>query len=86
MKKQFKAWAIETNDATVLNKKIVRSTFLGRYYFHQSKIQPSNEGCTIALFDTRKEARKALRKMKNGHYVAHPNAAVRRVRVTIETV
>lgn len=68
--KSFKAWAIELNSGA----------FAGRYYFaYQNPIPKHMEGCIFALFDTRKEARKAS---KTTFYKSH----VRRVAVQIRVM
>ena len=81
MKKTFKAWAIDENNG-----------FLGRYYrFGQhlaadietgSLIPQHMEGCVTALFKTRREAQRALKRVQPWR---SSTARVRRVTVTVRT-
>lgn len=67
---KFKAWAIE----------LTNGALAGRYYFaYQNPIPKHVEGCVIALFDTRKEARIASKQ------TFHPTS-VRRVAVQIRVM
>lgn len=71
----FKAWAVEL--AIPDGPKKPYRTLAGRYLFEHP--HPSHEGCLIALFKTRKEAKNAK---KSRLYTK----AVRRVRVKVEIV
>lgn len=71
MKRTFYAWAINTNDPE-------NPGFIGRYWWRP--VSKHLEGCRIALFTTRKEARAALVDVKS----AFPKAKVKKVYDTIE--
>lgn len=75
MEKEFLAWAINTRSSECHG-------FLGRYAFYDD-IPLHMEGCKVALFKTRKEAKEALAEEKQG-YNPFPRECVSRVRVTIE--
>lgn len=71
-----KAWAIDTNSP--------RGSFLGIYAFDPStKTESWQDGCRIALFRTRDEARAGLAKMRARSPSYFPKAVVRRVILTI---
>jgi hypothetical protein len=87
MSEKHTAWAVQvTYPAYIIRetgKISPKKVFLaGRYYFHYGqgyKTLPSNEGCRIALFNTREEARKAA---KGCYYPAK----VVRVHVAVERI
>jgi hypothetical protein len=75
----FYAWAIDTGSEEGHN-------LLGRYYFGvpiPPHMEGCMEGCWVALFKTRKEARIEVAKAKEGY---NPWAKIRpvKVKVTIE--
>lgn len=72
---KVKAWAIDTNTRGF--------AYLGIYAFDpHTKTLPWQDGCRIALFRTREEARAALTKTRKPYYF--PKATVRRVVITVE--
>ena len=76
MKMISECWAIDSREPPY--------RLIGVYWFQYAPC-PSNRGCTVALFKTRAEARKALKRVK-GPYDrgGFPKAAVVKVRVTVE--
>ena len=86
MKDIFTAWAIDT-------KSDEGHGFIGRYWWFDNKppLVPKHlEGCKVTLFKTRKLARENLKSVTgdpgDGKYHAFPNATVRKVKITIESV
>ena len=75
--KTFTAWAIKTNDPENLG-------FIGRYWWFEKieYIPEKLEGCRVALFKTRKIARRNLQWVKS----SFPKAKVKKVHVTIEEI
>ena len=75
--KTFIAWTIKTNDPENLS-------FIGRYWgFEKIEHIPEKlEGCRVALFKTRKIARRNLQWVTR----AFPEAEVKKVHVTIEEI
>jgi len=75
--KTFIAWVIKTNDPENLG-------FIGRYWgFEKIEHIPEKlEGCRVALFKTRKIARRNLQWVTR----AFPEAEVKKVHVTIEEI
>ena len=75
--KTFTAWTIKTNDPENLG-------FIGRYWgFEKIEHIPEKlEGCRVALFKTRKIARRNLQWVKS----SFPEAEVKKVHVTIEEI
>ena len=75
--KTFTAWVIKTNDPENLG-------FIGRYWwFEETEHIPEKlEGCRVALFKTRKIARRNLQWVKS----SFPKAKVKKVHVTIEEI
>ena len=80
--KIFAAWAINTNDTDIDGKKY--PDFIGRYWCFENieHIPEKFEGCQVALFKTRKIARKNLQWVKS----SFPKAKVKKVHVTIEEI
>ena len=78
--RHFKAcqhhWAIDSQDGGLL----------GVFCFDQYYKRPYFQSLTTALFETRHEARDALRKIKGKAYVAWPDARVVKVDVKFATV
>lgn len=76
--KKYLRWAIDTvNDG--------RPGFIGRYW-EEEGYPEIDHPLPVRLFDTRREARDFLRKMKSKTYQAFPRARVARVEVTVEVV
>ena len=80
--KTFTAWAIKTNDPENLG-------FIGRYWWFKwwfeetaEHIPEKLEGCRIALFKTKKIARRNLQWVTR----AFPEAEVKKVHVAIEEI
>jgi len=80
MKKEFTAWAINTNYVDIDGTK--KPGFIGRYWWFEENghIPEKLEGCQVALFKTREIARKNLPWAKS----AFPHAKVKKVNVTVE--
>ena len=80
--KTFTAWAINTNYIDIDGKKY--PGFIGRYWwFEKIEHTPEKlEGCRVALFKTRKIARRNLQWVKS----SFPKAKVKKVHVTIEEI
>lgn len=71
---EAKAWVVDTNSFS----------YLGIYAFDPStKTRPWQDGCLVALFRTRDEARKELKRLHVEHPGYFPKATVRHVVVTI---
>jgi len=75
--KTFTAWTIKTNDPENLG-------FIGRYWWFEKieHIPEKLEGCRVALFKTRKIARRNLQWVKS----SFPKAKVKKVHVAIEEI
>jgi len=72
-------WAIQTGTE--------QGGFLGVYFFDcLSTRTDAQSGFTVATFYSRKDAERALEKMKEEKNVTFPNARVARVRIQIEAV
>ena len=80
--KTFTAWAINTNYIDIDGGKY--PDFIGRYWgFEKIEHIPEKlEGCRVALFKTRKIARRNLQWVKS----SFPKAKVKKVHVTIEEI
>lgn len=74
MNELYIRWAIDTNDET--------HGFIGRYW-SEVGWPPVHHPLPVRLFDTRREARNFLRKMKGNSYNAFPKAKVARVQVEV---
>ena len=75
MNELYIRWAIDTNDET--------PGFIGRYW-SEAGWPPVNHALPVRIFDTRRDARDFLRKMKNNRYQSFPKAKVVRVQVKVE--
>ena len=78
MKEQFKAWAIDTRSSE-------GHGFIGRYWWCFGRgptIPPQNEGCQVALWKTRREAKEALPDTRR----AFSRSKVVSVKITIENL
>jgi len=74
-----KAWAIDTRSKE-------GHGLLGVYFMNYTlRLEPYQQGNTIALFKTRKQAREWLRGEKKKKYQAFPKMCVVRVTVKIAT-
>ena len=80
--KTFTAWAINTNYIDIDGEKY--PDFIGRYWGFGKieRIPEKLEGCRVALFKTRKIARRNLQWVKS----SFPKAKVKKVHVTIEEI
>jgi len=72
MKSMIKAWAIRTDDPE-------NDNYIGIYWF-KGEVFLWQEGCRIALFSTRKNARASLPDVRQGY----PKALVKWVTVMVE--
>uniref|UniRef100_A0A6M3JHB8 Uncharacterized protein n=1 Tax=viral metagenome TaxID=1070528 RepID=A0A6M3JHB8_9ZZZZ len=74
MKSTIKAWAIKTDDPE-------NDNYIGIYWFMGETVL-WQEGCRIALWTTKKNARACLPDVRRGY----PEATIKRVTVTVEDV